>query len=81
MAFAGFGDEAQLFYAELAHNNERAWWLANKRRYDTLIGGPLKALAAERDEEFGPVHFFPPNRDVRFSNDKRPYKGTCRLLG
>lgn len=74
MAFTGFGTDAQLFFVELGHNNERAWWLANKDRYDASIGRPLRALADDLSEEFGPVHVFRPNRDVRFSNDKRPYK-------
>jgi uncharacterized protein (TIGR02453 family) len=34
-------------------------------------------LAALVHDEFGPLHVFRPNRDVRFSSDKSPYKTHC----
>jgi uncharacterized protein (TIGR02453 family) len=37
----------------------------------------MEALLAELEADFGPGRVFRPNRDVRFSNDKTPYKLNC----
>jgi uncharacterized protein (TIGR02453 family) len=37
----------------------------------------MEALLAELADEFGPGKVFRPFRDVRFSNDKTPYKTHC----
>ena len=42
MAFTGFGKGATTFYDELAVDNSRDWWLANKARYDDEIRAALK---------------------------------------
>lgn len=34
----------------------------------------MKALLVELDGEFPPMRMFRPNRDLRFSKDKSPYK-------
>lgn len=62
------------FYTELVHNNSREWWTANKRRYDADVREPMQILADELEPEFGPGKVYRPNRDVRFSDDKTPYK-------
>ena len=74
MAFAGIPHAAVDFYRELELNNTREWWLANKRRYDELIREPMLALADLVEPVFGETKVFRPNRDVRFSHDKSPYK-------
>ena len=74
MAFAGIPHAAVDFYRELEVNNSREWWLANKRRYDELVRGPITALAELVEPAFGETKVFRPNRDVRFSHDKSPYK-------
>jgi uncharacterized protein (TIGR02453 family) len=74
MRFTGFGKGALAFFDELASNNNRQWWLDNKDRYETEIRAPLEALLAELAAEFGEAKVFRPNRDVRFSPDKSPYK-------
>ena len=38
---------------------------------------PMLALLADLEAEFGPGKMFRPYRDVRFSNDKTPYKTHC----
>jgi uncharacterized protein (TIGR02453 family) len=38
------------------------------------VKAPIAALAAGLEEEFGPIKVYRPNRDVRFSADKAPYK-------
>jgi uncharacterized protein (TIGR02453 family) len=72
--FAGIPPEAFRFYAELEENNNRDWWLENKARYDAAVKEPLTLLLAELEPEFGPAKLFRPNRDIRFSPDKSPYK-------
>jgi len=72
--FAGIPAAAPGFYAELEQNNNREWWLENKPRYESLVREPLTALLAQLEPRFGPAKIFRPNRDVRFSPDKSPYK-------
>jgi len=71
---AGIPPEAFRFYAELEENNNREWWLGHKDVYDAAVKEPLGALLAELEPEFGPAKLFRPYRDVRFSQDKSPYK-------
>ncbi len=71
--FTGFGDGLVGFYEGLAVDNSRTYWQAHKNVYDTQVRGPLEALAAVLEVDFGPAKVFRPNRDVRFSADKRPY--------
>ncbi len=74
MRFDGFGTGAVRFYEELAANNTRDWFQANRDRYDDEIRAPLEHLLADLAGEFGDGKVFRPNRDVRFSKDKSPYK-------
>ncbi len=83
-AFDGFDAKALDFFTELDAHQTRDWFLANKNRYETSIHQPLGALVTSLSLAFA-VHDIPLtgdpkaslfriNRDVRFSNDKRPYK-------
>jgi len=74
VTFTGFHPDAPRFYAELAENNTREWWQANKVCYAETVRGPVEQLADQLGAEFGPVKIFRPHRDVRFSADKRPIK-------
>lgn len=74
MAFTGWPSEAIDFFVGLEADNSKAYWTANRARYDEAVRGPLLALAAEVEAEFGPLHLFRPYRDVRFSRDRSPYK-------
>ncbi len=83
-AFTGFRPEAIQFLADLASNNDRAWFQPRKGEYERLLKEPLEALIAalaERFESLGiPLRADPARspfriyRDVRFSKDKSPYK-------
>jgi uncharacterized protein (TIGR02453 family) len=73
-AFPGFADEAFEFYAGLERDNSKAYWTANKKTYDDHVRDPMHALLAELEPEFGDGKVFRPNRDIRFSPDKSPYK-------
>lgn len=72
--FEGIPIAAFRFYAELEENNNREWWLEHKTTYDAEVKGPLTALLSELEPKFGPAKIFRPNRDIRFSQDKSPYK-------
>lgn len=73
--FEGFGDQAISFLTKLESNNNRDFFNAHRKLYDDHIREPLERLLAEVSEEFGDSgKVFRPNRDVRFSKDKSPYK-------
>jgi len=73
-AFSGFADEAFEFYAGLERDNSKAYWTAHKKTYEEHVRDPMRALLAELEPEFGDGKVFRPNRDIRFSPDKSPYK-------
>lgn len=82
-AFEGFPPGAFAFYAELEEpgNNAKSWFDANRDRYERDARRPLEALLATAAGEFGSdAKVFRPNRDVRFSKDKRPYKTSIAAL-
>ncbi|MCF8256711.1 MAG: DUF2461 domain-containing protein [Flavobacteriales bacterium] len=72
------------FYRELAANNDRDWFQANRKRYEesvrlpfeTFVGGLIVRMnAADPAIDIQPKDaIFRINRDVRFSKDKAPYK-------
>jgi uncharacterized protein (TIGR02453 family) len=72
--FRGWPADALAFYDELAADNTKVWWHANKARYDANVRGPMELLADEVHDEFGPLHIFRAFRDTRFAKDKTPYK-------
>jgi uncharacterized protein (TIGR02453 family) len=83
-SFDGFRSEAIQFLADLAANNERAWFQAHKGDYERLIKEPMEALVAALASVFAerglPLQADPKRsifriyRDTRFSKDKSPYK-------
>lgn len=72
--FTGFPVAALDFYEDLEADNSKAFWAAHKAVYDDCVRGPMLALLAELEPEFGSGKAFRPYRDVRFSKDKAPYK-------
>ena len=72
--FQGIPLAAVDFFAELETNNNRDWWAAHRGVHDEVVKAPIEALAEELEEEFGPIKVYRPNRDVRFSANKAPYK-------
>ena len=72
--FEGFGTGIVGFYEELAANNTRDWWQANKARYEREVRAPLEHLLEDLRPEFGEAKVFRPNRDTRFARDKYAYK-------
>jgi len=72
------------FLAELSENNNRAWFVMNKPRYDILRAEFLELVThlIPQIVKFDPAvagcnpkkALFRINRDMRFSHDKSPYK-------
>jgi uncharacterized protein (TIGR02453 family) len=77
MAFAGWPVEAVEFYEGLEADNSRTYWQEHKSVYERCVKGPMEALLTELADDFGPGRVFRPYRDVRFSQDKTPYKISC----
>lgn len=81
---AYFTSEFIDFFKELAPNNHKEWFDANRKRYHEHVKGPFEAFvkdileaAREIDPQIDVPYnkaIFRINRDVRFSKDKEPYK-------
>jgi uncharacterized protein (TIGR02453 family) len=80
MRFQGFGEGATRFFDELAANNRREWWQANRDWYEADVRAPLEYLLDDLAPEFGEAKVFRPNRDTRFSKDKSPYKTSAAAV-
>ncbi len=74
MKFRGWPADAFEFYRGLEVDNSKAYWQANKQRYEASVKEPFEALLSELDADYGPFRMFRPYRDTRFSKDKSPYK-------
>lgn len=77
---AYFTRDTLRFLVELEAHNDRAWFAANKERYDALVKEPATRLLADvgtrlkMNGKLMRVH-----RDTRFSKDKTPYKTNVGL--
>ena len=80
MTFRGWSPEAFDFYAELETNNNRGWWQEHRSTYRSEVVTPFEEFAAIVEAEFGTMRIFRPNRDVRFSRDKTPYKTAAAAM-
>lgn len=85
--YVSFTPDTIAFLRELERNNNRDWFNANKRRYETLV---LDVALEFIKSMYEPLSDFAPNftaipkrmggslmrvyRDTRFSRDKTPYK-------
>jgi uncharacterized protein (TIGR02453 family) len=81
--FRGFDRDAVAFLHELAAEQNREWFAANKARYEEHWALPMTMLlenvAARIAKAYAPVKLAPPKlfriyRDTRFAKDKSPYK-------
>jgi uncharacterized protein (TIGR02453 family) len=87
-SFAGFSPDAIQFMADLAQNNDRAWFQPRKADYERLVRDPMEALMVALGERFEargiPLHADPKRspfriyRDTRFSKDKSAYHNMVR---
>lgn len=73
--FVGWKGDFTGFFLGLRANNTKAYFEAHRKQYEQDVKAPLLALLADLEEEFGPPRRVSrPNRDIRFSADKSPYK-------
>lgn len=92
--FTGFPAEAIQFLHDLAANNERPWFEANKEIYLRAVQGPAVMLVAALGERLrahfpeisydtrtnGSGSLMRLHRDTRFSADKSPYKTNVAMM-
>lgn len=73
------------FFKELAANNHKDWFHANKKRYQKSVKEPFETFVADLIQAVQERHdpeldltpkeaIFRINRDIRFAKDKSPYK-------
>jgi len=72
------------FFKDLEENNERDWYHAHKKRYYKSVKEPFAAFVGEMIDRLSAIDphmlttpkesIFRIARDIRFSNDKTPYK-------
>ncbi|HKT82878.1 MAG TPA: DUF2461 domain-containing protein [Solirubrobacterales bacterium] len=72
--FKGWTGDFQGFFIGLKLDNSKTYFEAHRRQYEDDVKGPMQALLAELEPEFGTAKLARPNRDIRFSADKSPYK-------
>lgn len=79
-----FKQEYLDFFKELAANNHKEWFDANRKRYEQFVKSPFNVFVSDLIKEVQkldakvqvePKHCITRiNRDIRFSKDKTPYK-------
>jgi uncharacterized protein (TIGR02453 family) len=81
---SSFSKDYVAFLRSLARNNNREWFHANKKRYETSVKEPFHDFVEEMIHRVGALDpririepkdaIFRIHRDIRFSKDKTPYK-------
>lgn len=85
--FGGFSPALRTFLTELSVNNDRAWFAANRRRYEEHLLYPALDFIAAMSPHVARISprfeaipkrvggsLMRIHRDTRFATDKRPYK-------
>jgi len=90
--FSGFPKELVSFLRDLAADNDKDWFVANRAIYDEAYMAPalvfIEALSPRLAKLSPPLQAVPKlngslrriHRDVRFSKDKRPYNTRLHLV-
>jgi len=92
--FAGFSQSTQQFLQDLRDNNNRDWFIENKKAYEATVKKPaitwVQAMGTrlqDIDEQLvadtrtnGSGSLMRMARDTRFSKDKTPYKTNIAML-
>jgi uncharacterized protein (TIGR02453 family) len=83
-SFGGFRAAAFQFLRNLARNNEKVWFEANRDVYEREVRIPMRQLVEALDAKLTSIapeivgdpkrSMFRIHRDIRFSKDKSPYK-------
>jgi uncharacterized protein (TIGR02453 family) len=79
-----FTPAALRFLRALARHNERPWFEAHRHEYEACVRAPMRELIEEMDVRLARIapeiigdprrSMFRIHRDIRFSDDKSPYK-------
>lgn len=72
--FTGLPRELFTFFDDLGRNNTKEFWAANTHVWKEAVQAPMRALLAELEDEFPPLRLFRPNRDLRYTRERSPYK-------
>jgi hypothetical protein len=85
-----FTTDFNAFFMDLAKNNNKEWFDANRKRYESSVKKPFHAFVGEAIQRIGKLDrtvaiepkeaIFRINRDIRFSKDKTPYKLSCSAI-
>ena len=85
-AFNGFSEEGIQFLVDLAANNDRAWFAANKAILESQLLAPARLLCQELQDFLGKLtgtdhttKLYRMHRDLRFSADKTPYNAHLHI--
>ncbi|MEZ4738179.1 MAG: DUF2461 domain-containing protein [Flavobacteriales bacterium] len=87
---AWFTSDFNQFFKDLAKNNNKEWFDANRKRYEKSVKTPFAEFVSAAIARIGKVDkdirieakeaIFRINRDIRFSKDKTPYKLNCSAI-
>jgi len=87
---AWFTNDFNQFFKDLAKNNNKEWFDANRERFEASVKKPFEAFTGaviERVARYDKAITITPkeaifriNRDIRFSKDKTPYKLNCSAI-
>ena len=72
--FTGWPAEGPALLAAIAADNTREFWAEHREEHLATVLGPMRALAAALEAEFGPVRVLRPQVNLRFRPDAPPYR-------
>lgn len=74
MHFRGINKNVFQFLQGLELDNSKTYWNEHQATWQGVVRPTMQALIEELEPFFGKIRMYRPNRDVRFSHDKTPYK-------
>lgn len=86
-AFANLIPDARRFLRDLSKKNTRDWFIDHKAQYEETMKAPalllveaMRPVLADLAGQPVTAKLFRPQRDIRFSKDKTPYKTHMHML-
>lgn len=74
MGFQGISADIFHFLRGLEIDNTKTYWTAHQDFWQGKVRPAMADLMTELEPYFGKLRMYRPNRDIRFSKDKTPYK-------
>ena len=68
--FQGLPTALREFFADLAQDNSKDFWDANRQRWQRDVKAPMSALVDDLSNESGPLRMFRPNRDLPAAEER-----------